>query len=197
MGSRRAAPAAHAVAGRTGCAARVGAGWWWARLGVDAEYLAGLGFRTTGFDVASTAMARAGARALERRRLPRRRPARAPRELNGAFDLVVEIITVQALPNQPRAAARGDRLRWRRAARCSLSGDPRRRAGPGPPFPLTREQWSRSRAAASSSSRWSACRCPTRPRSGAGRRCSTGPPTSGRRRRAPPPSWRCGSRTTP
>jgi SAM-dependent methyltransferase len=88
-----------AGAGRT--AVVVGCG-----LGADAEYLAGLGFRTTGFDVAETAVR------LARERNPgtevdyRVADLRdLPADWVGAFDLVVEIFTMQALPPGPRADA--------------------------------------------------------------------------------------------
>jgi hypothetical protein len=75
-------------------------------LGADAEYLSGRGFHTTGFDISPTAVRLAG----------RRHPGTAveyrvadllslPAEWDGAFDLVVEIFTVQALPDPPRLDA--------------------------------------------------------------------------------------------
>jgi len=82
-------------------------------LGADAEHLAALGFETTGFDVAPTAIE------LARRRHPDTRVhyltadiLDPPGEWRHAFDLVVEIITVQALPpsHQPRAIANIGRL---------------------------------------------------------------------------------------
>jgi SAM-dependent methyltransferase len=82
-------------------------------LGADAEYLANLGFNTNGFDVAPTAID------LARRRHPDTRVRYLtadildpPTEWRHAFDLVVEIITVQALPpsHQPRAIANIGRL---------------------------------------------------------------------------------------
>lgn len=81
--------------------------------GADAEYLARLGFRVTAFDVAQTAIE------LARRRYPgsavRYQTADLldpPGEWLHAFDLVVEIITVQALPNphQRRAIVNVGRL---------------------------------------------------------------------------------------
>ncbi|MEP7089063.1 MAG: class I SAM-dependent methyltransferase [Nocardioidaceae bacterium] len=75
-------------------------------LGADAEHLARLGFETVGFDVSGTAV-----------RLARgRHPDTAvdyrvadlldlPVQWRDAFDLVVEVFTVQALPDPPRAAA--------------------------------------------------------------------------------------------
>lgn len=75
-------------------------------LGRDAEFVAGLGFRTTAFDVSPTAVA--GARA--------RFPGSVvdyvvadllepPAEWAGAFDLVLESITVQSMPLSVRADA--------------------------------------------------------------------------------------------
>jgi hypothetical protein len=77
-------------------------------LGADAEYLANLGFNTTGFDVAPTAID------VARRRHPDTGVhyltadiLDPPNEWCHAFDMVVEIITVQALPpsHHPRAIA--------------------------------------------------------------------------------------------
>ncbi|MGI5236851.1 class I SAM-dependent methyltransferase [Dactylosporangium sp. CA-139066] len=75
-------------------------------LGDDAEYLAGLGYRTVAFDVAPTAVAGA------RRRFPDS-PVRyetadllaPPADWLGAFDLVFECYTVQVLQGAARAAA--------------------------------------------------------------------------------------------
>ena len=116
----------------------VGAG-----LGFDAEHLASLGFATTAFDVAPTAVA------MARERFPGSavdyRVANLldlPREWTGAFDLVVEIITVQSLPEDLRGPAI--------AAIAStvapggtlfvVSGIRDGAPEPGPPWPLTREQ---------------------------------------------------------
>ncbi len=75
-------------------------------LGADAEYLARQGFATVGFDVAPTAV-----------RLARERHPGTPVDYqvadlldlppdwHGAFDLVVEVFTVQALPDPPRQEA--------------------------------------------------------------------------------------------
>ena len=75
-------------------------------LGADAEFLARRGFATTGFDIAPTAVR------LARERHPGTsvdyRVADLldlPPQWRQAFDLVVEIFTVQALPDPPRAAA--------------------------------------------------------------------------------------------
>jgi len=116
----------------------VGAG-----LGFDAEHLAALGFATTAFDVAPTAVD------MARERFPGSavdyRVADLldlPREWTGAFDLVVEIITVQALPEELRTPATtavastvapGGTL-------FVISGIRDGAPEPGPPWPLTREQ---------------------------------------------------------
>lgn len=75
-------------------------------LGADAEYVAGLGFDTTGFDISGTAI-----------RLARQRFGGSavryvvadlldyPQAWLRAYDLVIEIITVQALPDPPRRQA--------------------------------------------------------------------------------------------
>jgi SAM-dependent methyltransferase len=75
-------------------------------FGADAEFLASLGFRTTGFDFAPTAIA--GAR--------RRHPASEvdylvgdvldlPSAWRGEFDLVVESLTVQSMPPEQHPLA--------------------------------------------------------------------------------------------
>jgi threonine dehydrogenase-like Zn-dependent dehydrogenase len=68
-------------------------------LGSDAEYVAGLGFETTAFDISETAIA------TTRRHFPDSSVTYrvadlldTPAEWRGAFDLVVESITVQSLP---------------------------------------------------------------------------------------------------
>jgi len=75
-------------------------------LGDDAEFIAGLAFRTTAFDISPTAIATA------RRRFPdsavRYQTAdllNAPTAWHQAFDLVVESLTLQALPDPPRRDA--------------------------------------------------------------------------------------------
>jgi SAM-dependent methyltransferase len=89
------------LAGRGREALVVGCGY-----GADAEFLAELGFRTTAFDFAPTAIA--GAR--------RTHPASEvdylvadvldlPREWRGRFDLVVESLTVQSMPPAQHSAA--------------------------------------------------------------------------------------------
>jgi SAM-dependent methyltransferase len=110
-------------------------------LGADAEFVAGLGFDVVAFDVSPTAVAT----------VRERRPGSAvryttadlldlPADWQGAFDLVVEIHTVQALPVALRAQATaavrdlvapGGTLLVVAAARDE--GPP----GDGPPWPLT------------------------------------------------------------
>jgi pimeloyl-ACP methyl ester carboxylesterase/SAM-dependent methyltransferase len=90
-----------AVAGRGRRAIVVGCG-----LGADAEYVARLGFATTAFDIAPTAIE------LARSRHPRTAVRyltanllRLPGAWTGAFSLVVDVFTAQALPDPPRAEA--------------------------------------------------------------------------------------------
>jgi SAM-dependent methyltransferase len=90
--------AARAPAGPGKRALVVGCG-----LGDDAEFVAGLGFGTVAFDIAPTAIAAA------RRRFPgsavRYQTADLldpPPQWHQAFDLVVESLTLQALPDPPR-----------------------------------------------------------------------------------------------
>ena len=113
-------------------------------LGDDAAHVAALGFATVAFDIAPTAVAGA------RRRFPAA-PVEwvvadlldLPPEWIGAFDLVVEVITVQALPDPPRAraiacvsslVAPGGMLIVISGARDADD------AVDGPPWPLTRAE---------------------------------------------------------
>ena len=114
-------------------------------FGADAEHLAGLGFATVGFDISASAIEGARARfagsAVDYRTADLLDP---PAEWRGAFDLVVEIMTVQALPETLRAGAIGN-------VGCLVApggtllviasgrGDEAPRAQ-GPPWPLTRAQ---------------------------------------------------------
>jgi SAM-dependent methyltransferase len=112
-------------------------------LGADAEYLAACGFATTGFDIAETAVHLARARhpdsAVDYRVADL---LDLPPQWHGSFDLVVEIFTVQALPDPPRkdamAAIRSlvapDGTLLAVAFRYVDGDDPEA----GPPFPLTR-----------------------------------------------------------
>jgi SAM-dependent methyltransferase len=74
--------------------------------GADAEFLASLGFRTTGFDFAPTAIAGA------RRRYPDSEVdylvadvLDLPRDWHGRFGLVVESLTVQSMPPERHSIA--------------------------------------------------------------------------------------------
>lgn len=124
-------------------AAVVGAG-----LGTDAEYVASLGFDTLGFDVSPTAVRLAAERSTQ----PTAHYAvgdlfALPSDWLGAFDLVVEIWTVQALPVDVRAEATaaiaslvapGGRLlaiSWARADDAPLPPPDH------PPWPLTRAEF--------------------------------------------------------
>jgi SAM-dependent methyltransferase len=113
--------------------------------GADAEFVAGLGFDTVGFDIAPTAIE------IARSRHPGTRVSYVTADLLdlpgawiGAFDLVVESINAQALPdsvrpqaiaNIGRLVAPGGTLFVTEAVRPD--GDP---AADGPPWPLTREE---------------------------------------------------------
>jgi SAM-dependent methyltransferase len=113
-------------------------------LGDDAEHVAGFGFETVAFDIAPTAIRGA------RRRFPGSRVSYVvadllalPDEWRHAFDLVVEVFTVQALPDPPRPSAiaavsslvaRGGTLVAVASARSA--GEP----ADGPPWPLTRAE---------------------------------------------------------
>jgi SAM-dependent methyltransferase len=112
-------------------------------LGGDAEYLAGLGFDTVGFDIAPTAVRVASERHPESRVDYRvANLLDLPDEWEHAFDQVVEIFTLQALPDPPRADAIRSVNRLVKpggtllmiAFRATEHDDPRQ----GPPFSLTR-----------------------------------------------------------
>ena len=114
-------------------------------LGDDAEYVSGFGFDTVAFDVSATAVATA------RRRFPESRVRYLTADLldppdrwRKAFDLVVEIMTVQALPHSARQkaivgvgelVAPGGTLVVIAVAR-EAEDDPVE----GPPWPLTRAE---------------------------------------------------------
>jgi SAM-dependent methyltransferase len=114
-------------------------------LGADAEHVARLGFDTVAFDVSPSAVA------IARERHPDS-PVRyvaadllaLPPEWRRAFDFVVEVITVQALPDPPRGqaiinvgrlVAPGGTLL---AIADSHTADAK--TGPGLPWPLRREE---------------------------------------------------------
>jgi hypothetical protein len=97
-------PVVEHVAGDPGAGRRavvIGAG-----LGADAEFLEASGWRTTAFDIAPSAVRLAGARypgtAVDYRVADL---LDLPDDLVAAFDLVVEVFTVQALPRSVRADA--------------------------------------------------------------------------------------------
>jgi SAM-dependent methyltransferase len=112
--------------------------------GHDAGYLAGLGFTTTGFDISDTAIRAA------RERFPGSGVEFVAADLldlpaawDGAFDLVVEIMTVQALPDPPRQEAIAHVSRLVAPAGTLLviaaAHEDGERPG-GPPWPLTRSE---------------------------------------------------------
>jgi SAM-dependent methyltransferase len=122
--------------GRAKRAVVVGAG-----LGADAAYVAQLGYQTTGFDVSPTAM-RIAAERIPEVEFVAADLFRLPSEWRQAFDLVVEIYTVQALPRSVRDRATAA-VRDLVAPAGTLvviqsalgDGDD---ADDGPPWPLTR-----------------------------------------------------------
>jgi len=113
-------------------------------LGDDAEFVASLGFATVAFDISPTAIA------IARRRFPRsavRYQAAdlldPPPEWHRAYDLVVESLILQALPDPPRRDAI-DRLGGLVAPGGTLIVIARARepgqAVQGPPWALTRAE---------------------------------------------------------
>ena len=130
---------AHELAGGGREALVVGCGY-----GADAEFLASLGFRTTAFDFAPTAIA--GAR--------RKYPASEvnylvadvldlPREWQGMFDLVVESLTVQSMPpEQHSVAARNIAALVAPGGTLLVLATTREEHSEvtGPPWPLTRAE---------------------------------------------------------
>jgi ubiquinone/menaquinone biosynthesis C-methylase UbiE len=114
-------------------------------LGADAEYLAGLGFAVTAFDVSPTAIR------LARQRHPGSTVGyvcadllHPPQPWLRAFDLVAEIITVQALPRPVRqqAAASVAQLTAPGGTLLVIAAihDRRREPQSGPPWPVTRAE---------------------------------------------------------
>ena len=113
-------------------------------LGDDAEHVAALGYDTVAFDIAPTAIAGA------RERFPGTRVGYLvadlldpPAEWRGAFDLVVESITVQALPERLHAEATGRVASFVAPGGTLLVLSGAREAGEradGPPWPLTRAE---------------------------------------------------------
>jgi SAM-dependent methyltransferase len=118
----------------TGRALVVGCG-----LGDDAELLARLGYAVVAFDYSPTAIGRA------RERFPESQVDYVvadlldpPAEWSRAFDLVVEVFTVQSLPPDVRATAIANIAGFTagRLLVVATKGEPI----DGPPWPLTREQ---------------------------------------------------------
>lgn len=114
-------------------------------LGGDAEYVAGLGFDTVAFDIADTAIR------VARRRHPDSTVEylaadllNPPAQWLAAFDLVVEVYTVQALPDPPRrqAIANVVRMVGPGGTLIVIAAARDEAAGPaeGPPWPLTRAE---------------------------------------------------------
>jgi SAM-dependent methyltransferase len=114
-------------------------------LGADAEYIASLGFETVAFDISETAIR------IARERFPGSAVAYEtadlldpPEQWLRAFDLVVEIITVQALPDPPRrqAIVNVGRLVAPRGTLLVVAAihDEQAADGAGPPWPLTRDE---------------------------------------------------------
>lgn len=130
---------AHDLAGGGREALVVGCGY-----GADAEFLALLGFRTTGFDFAPTAIAGA------RRKHPDTEVTYLvanvldlPREWQGRFDLVVESLTVQSMPPEQHTVA-AQNIAGLVAPQGTLlvlatKGEEDSEAT-GPPWPLTRSE---------------------------------------------------------
>jgi SAM-dependent methyltransferase len=112
-------------------------------LGADAEFLVSYDFDTTAFDVSPAAIGQAQARhpdsAVDYRIADL---LDLPGDL-GRFDLVVEIFTLQALPDPPRtraaAAVRSLVAPGGTLLVVQLRDDGTGRADQGPPFPLSRE----------------------------------------------------------
>jgi SAM-dependent methyltransferase len=111
-------------------------------LGADAEYVAELGFETVAFDVSATAVR------TTRRRFPDSQVDYVaadlldpPAEWRGAFDLVVESLTVQSLPDPPRreAIAQVGRMVGPGGTLLVIATARDEADGPvhGPPWPLT------------------------------------------------------------
>jgi SAM-dependent methyltransferase len=125
------APAAGARALDIGCG-----------LGDNAAAMAARGWRTTAFDLSPRAIRWAQSRFPEVDFLAADL-FRPPADWNGAFDLVHECYTLQALPDAPRAEAIAQIARFVGAGgRLVLIARARNTSGPaaGPPWPLTRDE---------------------------------------------------------
>ena len=109
-------------------------------MGRDSEYLGALGFATVAFDFSATAIDAVNRRfphsAVDYRVADLLDP---PPEWEGAFDLVVESLTVQSLPRALRAAAIA-RVRGFVAPGGTLPVKEQEPDRPDGPWPLTREE---------------------------------------------------------
>jgi len=111
-------------------------------LGDNAAAVAAKGWRTTAFDLSPRAIRWAQSRFPEVDFLAADL-FRPPADWNGAFDLVHECYTLQALPDAPRAEAIAQIARFVGAGgRLVLIARARNASGPaaGPPWPLTRDE---------------------------------------------------------
>jgi SAM-dependent methyltransferase len=114
-------------------------------LGDDAEYVAGLGFETVGFDVSPSAV-----RAAHERfpgstvQYVTANLLDPPEGWHRSFDLVVEILTVQSLPDDVRPAAIAEVARMVAPGGTLIviatAHERRPRGWRGPPWPLTRAE---------------------------------------------------------
>jgi SAM-dependent methyltransferase len=130
---------AHDLDGAGRSALVIGAG-----LGEDAELLAARGFATTAFDISATAIAIARDRhpgsAVDYRVADLLHP---PPAWRGAFDLVAEVFTVQALPDDVRPAAIANVASFVATGGTLVVVATAREDGVppgGPPWPLTRAE---------------------------------------------------------
>ena len=113
-------------------------------LGGDAEYVSGLGFDTAAFDVSPTAVE------TTRRRYPESRVSyevadllAPPERWREAFDLVVECLTVQSLPEETHPLTIAEVGRMVAPGGTLLVVATGREEGEsvdGPPWPLTRRE---------------------------------------------------------
>jgi protein-L-isoaspartate O-methyltransferase len=115
-----------------------------AGLGQDAEYLSSRGFDTTAFDLAATAIK------LAAQRFPGSRVdyrvadlLEPPAAWRGAFDLVLESLTVQSMPPELHEAAIarvGELVAPGGTLLVVATGRDEDAAAAGPPWPLTRAE---------------------------------------------------------
>ncbi len=114
-------------------------------LGADAEFLAARGQDVTAFDLSPHAVAMAQARHPGSDVDYRVADATdLPADLVGAFDLVVEIFTLQAVPDPPRAAIAAGIASLPAPGGTLLVVDRRDTGDPeGPPFQITRDDLTR------------------------------------------------------